>query len=220
MSVLFPQAVLTTAYFPPVEYFFAIASSGKVLIEANENWQKQSYRSRCHIYSAAGPEVLSVPIVRAGGEKIPVRDARIDYGEPWLQHHERAMTAAYNNSAFFEYYIDELFAILDRREPFLFDLNMRLLESLLHMAGIRADISLTEEWLPDYAEGDFRERIQPKWRGESLLSEHRADRPYFQVFGAADTSQKGPGPASFIPNLSILDLLCAEGPESISFLKI
>ena len=30
---LFTVSVLTTAYFPPVEYFFAIARSGRVLIE-------------------------------------------------------------------------------------------------------------------------------------------------------------------------------------------
>ena len=212
MAVLFPQTVLSTAYFPPVEYFFAIASSHRVLIDAHENWQKQSYRSRCHIFSAAGPEVLSIPIERRGaGEKIPIREARIDYGEPWLQRHERAMAAAYNNSAFFEYYRDEIFAILDRREPFLFDLNMRLLETLLRMAGVKADIVLTNEWRDDWGEGDFRNRIQPKWRGDSLLKEHNLEKPYFQVFG--------PAIRDFIPNLTILDLLCAEGPEAISFLK-
>lgn len=206
---LFPQCVLTTAYFPPVEYFFAIANSGKVLIEQHEIYQKQSYRTRCNIYSTAGAEALSVPVLRDGTHKVPIRDIRIDYSEPWLQRHKRAMTAAYNSSAFFEYYADELFAILDRREHFLMDLNCLLLEKLIGMAGIRADIGFTDRWEESYAEGDFRVRIQPKYRGVNLMAEMKKEKTYFQVFSPK---------SGFVPNLSIIDLLSAEGPDAISYL--
>lgn len=212
MTELFQQCVLTAAYLPPVEYFFAIARSGKVLIEQNELYQKQSWRSRCSIYSTHGPETLSIPIVREGTHKIPIREVRIDWSEPWLQKHERAIASAYNHSAFFEYYRDDLFAILEKRHSFLWDLDLELLEALLGMTGLRPQISFTDRYLSEYPSGDFRSVIQPKYKGDNLMRQYGMEKPWYQVFS------NSPSPADFIPNLSIVDLLSAEGPDAISYL--
>ena len=222
---LFPHTLLTTAYFPPVSWFFALAQSTRVEVEACESYQKQSYRNRCRIYSAAGPEALVVPVVHARGEKIPIREVRIDYSEPWVRLHERALTAAYNHSAFFEYYRDDLFRILEGREAFLFDLNWKLTEKLTEFCGLRVSPASTAAFLPpvpvpdagalpEAQVADLRALIQPKYRGEGLLQRYGRALPYFQVFtaGAAFT------PGAFIPDLSVLDLLCAEGPNALSFL--
>ena len=206
---IFRQSVLSTAYFPPVEYFFAIAQSETVLIEQHEYYQKQSYRTRCNILPAGGSESLSVHILKEGNHSRPIRDIRLDYSDPWVVRHERAMAAAYNSSPFFEYYKDDFFDILESKPEFLFDLNLRLLEKSLELIGLKAEISLTESYLSIYPDNDFRERIHPKYKGESLMAEYKMEKPYFQVF-----SNK----SGFIPNLSILDLLCAEGPNAISFL--
>lgn len=205
----FSQAVLTTAYFPPVEYFFAIASSGKAVIEQCEFYQKQSYRNRCRILSASGPEALSVPVVKETTLSRPIREMKVDYDEPWLQVHKRALDAAYNSSPFYLYYKDEIMEVLDSRPTFLFDLNTKLLELLLQMAGVKADISFTEDFAKDWGEGDFRELIHPKHKGENLLQTYKKEKTYYQVFSDR---------LGFVPNLSILDLLFNEGPNSISFL--
>ena len=127
--------ILTTAYFPPVSYFAAIASQmgglksykgedrrqipssplipSVVYVEACENFQKQSYRNRCRFYAADGVQDLSVPVVHEGGRKIPIDKVRIDYSRPWLMQHKRAIVSAYRKSAYFEYYQDELFVIVD-----------------------------------------------------------------------------------------------------------
>ena len=254
MERLFDTAVLTTAYFPPVEYFFAIANSGQVLIEQHEAYQKQSWRNRCRILSAAGPEDLSIPVVKEERLSRPIRDIRIDYGEPWLQHHIRALSAAYNHSAFYDYYADDLLPILESKPAFLFDLNMALLEKLLVLLALDVPVSLTESYVKDYAgislrrnqnprgcralatrnadcstrpaldSGvilDGRSRIQPKYKGESLLAEYDCQQAYYQVFVNQIPGQaRNDGTSSFIPNLSILDLLSAEGPDAADFLRI
>ena len=210
--ILFPQSILTTAYMPPVAYFRAIARSGSAIVEACENYQKQSYRSRCRIYSTGGVESLSIPVLREGTHKLPIRDIRIDYSENWVMQHKRAMEAAYNSSAFFEYYKDDLFAVLDRHEEFLFDLNMHLLEVLLQMTGIRAQISLSEDFVAQYpsSTADFREIIQPKYKGSSpLLEGIKEEKAWFQVFSSG---------RDFIPDLSVIDLLSSEGPNAISYI--
>ena len=219
-SPLFLESVLTTAYLPPVEYFFVIAHSGRVLIEQHENYQKQSWRNRCRIFATAGPEDLSIPVVKEERLSRPVRDIRIDYGEPWLQHHIRAFEAAYRSSAFYDYYADELIPILEGRPVFLFDLNMALLEKLLDLLDLHVPVSLTDAYLPA-PRFDFRARIQPKYKGKSLLAEYGCEQAYYQVFVNQDPEVSVvPGEAKnlFIPNLSILDLLSAEGPDAGRFL--
>ena len=221
MTPFFDCSVLTTAYLPPVEYFFAVAHSGRVCIEQHEAYQKQSWRNRCRILSAAGPEDLSIPVVKEGRLSRPIRDIRIDYSEPWLQHHVRAFAAAYNHSAFYDYYADDLLPLLESKPVFLFDLNQALLEKLLALLGLDIPVTLTEEYVKDYSGiFDGRERIQPKYKGKSLLAEYGREQAYYQVFVNQIPGQaQNDGSSSFIPNLSILDLLSAEGPNAGAFLR-
>ena len=55
-------AVVTTAYFPPVEYFMAAAATGELKVEDSESYVKQSYRNRCRIYACDGVLSLTVPV--------------------------------------------------------------------------------------------------------------------------------------------------------------
>jgi hypothetical protein len=227
----FSASLLTTAYLPPVEYFYAIAHSDRVFIEQHENYQKQSWRSRCRILSAAGPEDLSIPVVKEERRSRPIRDIRIDYGEPWLQHHLRAFSAAYNASAYYDYYADDLLPIFEKKPSFLFDLNLAFLEKLMALLDLHVPVSLTERFEcersrepkmvltargPEGVVFDGRQRIQPKYKGESLLAEYGREQAYYQVFV---NQMPGGHPDGFIPNLSVIDLLSAEGPDAGNFLR-
>jgi hypothetical protein len=164
-------------------------------------------------------QTLSFPIVHEGGtHKQPISQIRVDWSKPWLQQHERAIISAYRTSAFFEYYQDELFGILEKRQERLLDMNMDILRFFLEKTGITAEIHLTEDYSRDgilYVDGkanrceDLRETIHPK-RPDNILKEQGLDKPYFQVFA----NRHG-----FIPDLSIMDLLFNEGPDSILYLK-
>lgn len=207
MKSNFSESLLSTAYLPPVEYMSVIYRSDIVEIEQCENYQKQSYRSRCHIYSANGPLPLIIPVERSGTHSIPVKDIRIDYSRRWQQQHWRAIVSAYRMSPFFEYYEDDFAPFYTKEEPFLFDFNTKLTELLLSLTGIRKSISFTEIYRKETGTGvtDFRELIHPK--RESLTEMKNGQ--YHQVFAHK---------SGFIPNLSSLDLLFNEGPDSISYL--
>ena len=224
--------LLTTAYFPPISYFAAIAedmeglvrtkgedrrsipssplSPSPIYIEACENYQKQSYRNRCHFYAADGKQSLSFPITHSEGtHKHLISEVLIDYSTPWVLQHKRAIISAYRTSAYFEYYQDELFAILDSKPERLLDLNTRLLEFFLDKIGIKAEIRMTENYSQNTDCEDLREVIHPK-RPDNILEKLELNKPYFQVFAEKH---------GFIPDLSIMDLLFNEGPDSIIYLK-
>lgn len=216
--------LLGIAYFPPVSYFALIAegmsiSSGggivpaEVYIEACENYQKQSWRNRCRYYAADGPQYLNFPIVHEGTHELPIREIKVDYSTPWLLRTERAIASAYESSAYFDYYKDELFGILESRPGTLFELDLEIIRFFLRKTGVAANIYLTDEYVPvgetsPYGR-DFRGLLHPK-RPDTVLKDLGLEKPYFQVFARK---------YGFIPNLSIMDLLFNEGPESILYLK-
>lgn len=124
------------------------------------------------------------------------------------------MEAAYRSSPFFEYYCDDIFAILDSGIQHLFDLNQALTEKISVFCGLKPDFSITEDYIGDYSTlpdspvqtKDFRHLFNPK---KEQLPEELQATEYYQVFT---------GKFGFTPNLSILDLLFNEGPNAISYL--
>lgn len=217
------MVLLTTAYFPPIEYLAAIANECRfnpgmtevepavVYIEACEHYVKQSWRNRCRFYAADGAQTLNFPVRHEDFGK-PISQMRIDWKTDWLTRHERAIISAYRTSPYFEYYQDELFAILDSRPELMLDFNTQILKFFLRKTGIPADIRFTSEWEAVTIEGhkvtDLREAIHPK-RPNTILKDLGLERPYWQVFSPK---------YGFIPGLSIMDLLFNEGPDSICYL--
>ena len=194
---------LTIAWFPPTEYFAVLAKYSSVYVEACEHYQKQSYRNRCRIYAADGPQSLNFPVRhREGTFNLPIREIEVDYSTPWVEKAERCIETAYRSSAFFEYYRDELFAILDAHPATLWELDMRIIRFFLDKIGLRTELVPTTFFAAEHVD------IHPK-RPNAILQENGLDRPYYQVF--ADRH-------GFAPNLSVMDLLFNEGPASIDYL--
>ena len=96
---------------------------------------------------------------------------------------------------------------------------MALLRFFIEKIGLPVEIRTTSDYSREgiitEADGstviceDLREKIHPK-HPNTILEDLGLKKPYFQVF-----AQKH----GFQPDLSIMDLLFNEGPESIHYLK-
>ena len=95
--------ILSTAYLGNVQYYTKLLS-GRAQIDLHEHYQKQSCRNRCDILSTGGPTTLVVPVCRPSGERVPVRDIRIDRTKKWRHQHFQALVSAYRRSPYFSYY--------------------------------------------------------------------------------------------------------------------
>jgi hypothetical protein len=201
---------LSTAYWAPIRYYAKLVSTTTVLLEQHEHFLKQTYRNRCRIAGANGVQSLTVPVVKRHGEKMPVREVRIDYSEAWQRRHWRAIETAYRSSPFFAYYADDIRPFYEKKEIFLFDLNEKILRTTFALTGIKTVIEYTEQFCPpDGHATDYRYSITPKISCATVAGFH--PQPYYQVFAHLH---------SFLPDLSILDLLCNEGPGSLEKLKV
>jgi len=195
--------ILSTAYFPPAEYFSLINSAGSVLIEQEENYIRQTSRNRCSILSSNGILILSVPVMKGSNIKARVKDVTIDYSKRWQQVHLRALVSAYNRSPYFQFYFESLERILLGNKKYLLDLNDELLFKCLEILNINKCIKHTSFYEAGSARDmDFRYSITTNTTSVFI------SRPYIQVFNSNE----------FVPGLSILDLIFNTGPEAPQYL--
>jgi hypothetical protein len=207
------RVMLSSAYLAPVQYFAKLIQYDEVWIELSEHYLKQSYRNRCTILTANGPQNLSIPVAEGSNSKKKIRDVAISYDHPWQKLHWKALLSAYNNAPFFEYYADSIAPFYhERKWKFLTDYNREIQSAVLHELNLKPSFQNTGVFhpigdLPPDTD-DFRYTIHPK-AGRQAEDEHFYPQVYMQVF------QEKFG---FTPNLSILDLLFNEGPLAANVL--
>jgi hypothetical protein len=198
-------AVLPMFYLPPVEYFKELIHyNPDFLIEKQEHFPKQTYRNRANIYSPDGVLTLVVPVVKGSKIHTPVKDVKISYDFNWQRLHWLGLQGCYRRSAYFEYYEDEFVPFYEMKETYLFDYSEKLLTMLLKQLKIKTSINYTENYEAEYPGlTDLRNSMHSKKESDFQ------QKPYFQVFEERH---------GFMKNLSIIDLLFNQGPQSLNYL--
>lgn len=193
--------LVSTAYLPNLAYLSQVINANAVILEKHEYFIKQTYRNRCDILSSNGKLSLSIPLVKQADKEI-ITQKRISYAENWQQQHWRSITSAYKNSPYFEYFEDEFRPFYEKRFEFLFEYNLLLLQTVLHILRIKKHISYTSVY-----------NLNPDMIDCRVLSDKNRQiseiKPYYQVF-----SDK----LGFTSNLSCLDILFNEGLQTLHIL--
>jgi hypothetical protein len=192
--------LIEAQYLPTLAYFTTLASASEIIVEKFEHYEKQTFRTRTLINTVHGKVSLTIPVESPHAKRV-ITDIKIDNTQKWLNHHLRTIQSGYGKAPFFEYYYDDLSAILLKKFQFLYDLNFELLTMCLRW--LRFEKPLKESKLYEKNPGapvlDLRSRINPK-KPEQLELLYRPVE-YKQVFGN-----------KFVDNLSLIDLIFCEGP--------
>ena len=199
--------LIESHYFPCIEYFSLLQRFSSIQIEINENFQKQTYRNRCEIIGSNKVVKLVVPVQKS--DDMRMGNVKIDYSQNWQKDHWKSITSSYNRSPFFEHYKDELEGIIIRKHEKLVDLNGAVLTYCLDATDIKINRKYTDSYekIPENGSTiDFRDKIIAK----KSFSTRNVIKPvrYYQVFGK-----------TFVPNMSIIDLLFCEGPMTGSIIE-
>ena len=140
-------ALLSTTYFGPVQWYQKL-NRHRCIIEQHDNFVKQTYRNRCVIASANGPQTLTVPIERYDGMKCAMRDIRISDHGNWRHLHWQALVSAYGETPFFEYYADDIRPFFEEhRWKYLLDFNLDITHTLCSLLDVHPDLTLSDHYI-------------------------------------------------------------------------
>lgn len=193
--------------FPCIYYFINLIKYKHIKIEQYESFQKMSFRNRYVISGANGLQQLTIPLKGGREQKTLIRNIKIDNTTNWKAKHWRSLLSAYSKAPFFEYYSQNLKELIFSEEELLTSFNIKTLVWACKELKINVVIEFTEEFIHKYREEtDHRSLLMPK----NFQSPEIKVPSYSQVFEDR---------IGFQPNLSIIDLLMCEGPNSINLLN-
>ncbi len=200
------MVILHPAYFPNSAFFSALIKNDAIW-EVHDNYQKQTFRNRTYICTDRGSHMLSIPIVHTkdrSGRQLYC-DVKIDNAYPWQRQHWRTLETAYRTSPFFEFYEDDIKPLYTTTFESLLDFNLLSIKTICESLQIQMPTVKTKEFkttVDDYE--DLRVLVNAKVAPKYQHPE------YTQVFGDRH---------GFIPDLSILDVLFNEGPNTAALLN-
>jgi hypothetical protein len=200
------KVVIETQYLPSLEFFCAIAGADEIQIEVHEHFVKQSYRNHTFINTANGIDKLTVPLT-AKGNRIPMKDVRIDSSLSWKNNQWRTIESAYRKSPFYEHYVEDLHNVLLGNHTFLIELNWELLSICLNWLNWHKKITTSDSYQKQMNDGKDLRNVLLSKKPYTTRNFYRPMK-YTQVFGN-----------TFADNLSIVDLIFCQGPGASSILK-
>lgn len=183
--------------FPEIAWWCNVLHANKVIWEGHERFEKMTSRNRYCIAGAGGMLKMSIPIEGGRERKSLMSETFIAQQDAWQKKHWRTIVSAYNNAPYFEYYKDSLEQLFTTAYDKLSDFNLATVRWLKE----QTEISFAEE-ITHFYQKDYQDSVFDLRRKGSLFAAEQFP-VYYQVFEES---------TGFIPNLSLLDLLFAEGP--------
>lgn len=193
--------------FPNVYWWSHVVSCPHIILDSAEHFEKMSFRNRYMVAGSAGVITLSIPIVEGRQQRKSMKEVLICNRTNWQIQHWRTLKSVYNRSPYFEFFEPELSALFDRKFEQLTAFNLESVHILAKLSGIKLQIEQAFTYQKEYPEA--KADIRADFRSNKYNAQAEIFPVYHQVFG--DRS-------GFLPNLSMLDLLFAEGRSASEFL--
>lgn len=226
------MSIVQSAYIPWRGYFDLIGLADEFVLYDVVAYSKNSWRNRNRILAQEGAQWLTIPVKTAGRFGAPIDSIEVA-DRRWALRHWKSIAGCYARAPHFHTYHDLLRDLYEQAaaERLLSRVNELFLRRLAEVLGILTPIRRADEFdLPDdrilrlvaiceqagadayltgpaarayLSEEPFRERgIVVNWM------DYSGYRPYRQCWDHP-----------FVPDVSVLDLLLNEGPESLRWLK-
>ncbi len=221
-------AVLRPAYFADTLSLMLAAAADVVVWADTFVFSKHSTMNRARIKTAAGPRLLTVPVLSKGGRAAVARTL-IDRHNFRPRTHLRMLEVSYRNAPYFAFFSDELNDVAAADYTLLNSLCYASFEFLYRNIGLKAAVKravdlpqaadrtervclwLSEcgcrEYLLTAADADLIRRNEIEDKGFRVTVVDYRPPIYHQLYG------------DFVENLSGLDLLFNEGERSREILQ-
>jgi hypothetical protein len=214
-------------YFPYPGFFHKLSLGDVFVIMDNTQYDKR-FTNRNQISSTSGSIWLSVPINKKH-KFLLNNQVQINNEISWNDEHYKKIFHAYNRSPYFSIYKEDFQRIYEKTWDYLIDLNIETLKQTLRWLGIKIEIiresdlgisSTSTQRLIDCCKAvgadTYVSGPGAKEYLENELFNSQKINLEFQKY--LPIKYKQFSSENFIPNLSIIDMLCNLGPKTLPFL--
>ena len=215
-------------YFPYFGLFHKINQADVFVVQDDVKFDER-VTNRNKIISSTGYTRLNVPIVK-GHKFFEIKDVKINNLILWRKIHWKKITSGYNNAEYFHLYKDYFEKLYEKEWEFLFELNFETLKKCIEWLGIKTEIIIESEL---NVNGTSTERlvnvckavgadtylsgiVGKDYLNEALFEKNNINLKYKNYKSITYTQNLS---KTFIPNLSIIDVLANNGPKTHEFLK-
>jgi hypothetical protein len=221
-------AIHQPMYIPYPGFFHKLSLADALVIMDDVQYDKR-FTNRNRILVPQGPMWLTVPIAK-GDKFLPNGSVKINNSVDWREDHWRKISLSYRNAAFYDLYASRLEETFQREWELLFDLDLDLLKKSMEWLGLDLPVvreselkvggTATERLIntckavgaDTYVSGSGgKNYIDPKQfenEGIRLVYQEYAAVPYRQRFTK-----------TFVPDLSIVDMLFNLGPDASRLIR-
>ena len=221
-------AIHQANYFPYPGFFHKINQADVFVIQDDVKFVNRT-ANRNKIISSSEYTWINVPI-KKGHKSLPIMDVKINNEIPWGKINLKKICAGYNKAKFFHLYKDYFENLYKKEWNNIFDLNFETIKQVLRWLDIKVEIVIESELR---VSGQPTERLVKvckklgadtyisgiggkRYLDEKLFEKNKIilkHQNYNPIRYLQHTSK------SFIPNLSIIDLLANVGSKSGKLLK-
>jgi hypothetical protein len=216
-------------FMPWIGFFYKMIQADKFLLADDVQYTTHGYTNRVEIKTIHGKKWLTVPVLTKGKGLQIIKDVQIENSQNWKHKHWDTLKLNYRYAPYFEHYAEFFNGIYEKQWKYLIDLNIHIINFLRAKLKINTPIYNSSELL--LSEGTT-ERIVgmakklnctlylsgasgKKYMREKDFMEAGITLKYASFVHPEYHQQFG----KFVPNLSIIDLLFNEGPNSGRILK-
>jgi len=220
--------ILQPSYIPWRGYFDQIRRADLFIFYDDVQYDKHGWRNRNRIKTAQGKQWLTIPVNSTGvTDGIPIKQIKIEWSQPWTRSHLRALTSAYSKAPFFHLYREMLVQYYDRHDEFLADFTIDLTIALAGAIGIKQtrfmrsseisgiDGKKTDRLIQILKHVGANHYISGPSAKDYLEEEKLATAGISFEYVNYDYPQYQQLYPPYDPQVSILDLLFMNGPESL-----
>lgn len=210
--IVFPDktVMLPIQFFGSIDYYAVMAAYGTVLIDDTARFDKRFKSAhRTTIADTRGLLQMTVPTAKQSNQGRPLLWSDIPLSEHghWWDVHFESIASAYGRTPFFEFYADRLRAFFSLSAVTQFssvaEYDKAINKAVCGLLGLENRIIYISEQ-PDCRNMTLNANFTGA--GYARIPESVTPVEYYQVRSAK---------FGFLAGLSILDLLCNTGPESV-----
>jgi len=224
--------ILQPTYLPWLGYFEMISNADIFLIYDHVQFVKKSWHHRNRIKGPNGEILLSLPIKKSSLDTPLCKALLANEYQKVLNMHWMSISHSYKKSKFFHKYSPGLEVLYSSKFNSLTDLTITFIEYFCEQLCIETEIHKSSKFTIDSSIINPNEKIIDLCKKANITSLYDAngaqnilDIDHFDKNNIKLLFQNYSHPVysqifgNFIPNLSIIDLLLNEGPNSLKILN-